>query len=75
MTCVCVQVYKQKVKHLLYQHQNDVAAIKVDSEAAIQQAETAHQGQMASLTEEREVLKQQLRQQVSAPHNQLPPIR
>ncbi len=30
-----MQVYKQKVKHLLYEHQNNIANLKVDNEVAM----------------------------------------
>ena len=30
-----IKVYKQKVKHLLYQHQNNVTELKGDSTAAL----------------------------------------
>lgn len=38
-----IKVYKQKVKHLLYEHQNNVAALKADGEAALKLAGDAAQ--------------------------------
>ncbi len=32
-----MQVYKQKVKHLLYEHQNNVAKLKADAEVSLKQ--------------------------------------
>ena len=33
-----VQVYKQRLKHLLYEHQQNTAALKVDTEEQLQKA-------------------------------------
>jgi hypothetical protein len=30
-----IKVYKQKVKHLLYEHQNNIAGLKAEGEAAL----------------------------------------
>jgi hypothetical protein len=30
-----IKVYKQKVKHLLYEHQNNITSLKIDSETAL----------------------------------------
>ena len=32
-----IKVYKQKVKHLLYEHQNNVTTLKADAEVALKQ--------------------------------------
>ena len=34
-TQVEIKVYKQKVKHLLYEHQNSITSLKIDSETAL----------------------------------------
>ena len=36
-TLTSLQVYRQKVKHLLYEHQNHIAKLKADAEVALKQ--------------------------------------
>ena len=57
-------MYKQKVKHLLYEHQNNVDALKIDAEGAVKRAVEACNTQQAALAEDKALLKQQLREQV-----------
>lgn len=57
-------MYKQKVKHLLYEHQNNVEALKLGTEVAVKDAENACSSQQAALAEDKAILKQRLQQQV-----------
>ena len=43
-----VKVYKQKVKHLLYEHQNNVAQLKEASEMALKLQQEEHRGREAA---------------------------
>ena len=61
-----LQVYKQKVKHMLYDHQNDISALKVQIEAASKEATQNCSAQQQALQEDKANLKQQLRQQVQS---------
>ena len=48
-SCRAPQVYKQKVKHLLYEHQNNITTLKADGEMALklQQDESRkHEGDL-----------------------------
>ena len=38
-----IKVYKQKVKHLLYEHQNTITTLKADTEIALKQREDGRQ--------------------------------
>ena len=58
------QVYKQKVKHLLYEHQNNLAALKIEAEVAVKEAVERCGQQQQALAEDKARLKQQLREQV-----------
>jgi hypothetical protein len=57
-------VYKQKVKHLLYEHQNNLAAMKIETEVAVKEAVEQCHIQQQGLVEDKVRLKQQLRDQV-----------
>lgn len=59
-----LQVYKQKVKHLLYEHQNNLAALKIEAEVAVKEAVEGCRQQQQGLVEDKARLKQQLREQV-----------
>ena len=52
------------MKHLLYEHQNNVDALKIDAEGAVKRAVEACNTQQAALAEDKALLKQQLREQV-----------
>lgn len=65
-----LQVYKQKVKHMLYDHQNDINALKIQIEAATKDAAENCKAEHEALREDKAVLKQQLCQQVH--HEGLP---
>ena len=61
------QVYKQKVKHMLYDHQNDISALKLQVKTASTEATQECKTQQEALQEDKAILKQQLRQQVPKP--------
>ena len=58
------QVYKQKVKHLLYEHQNTVAVLKADGEMAVRAAGVEAATREAALGRDVRALRQQLKEQV-----------
>ena len=59
-----MQVYKQKVKHMLYDHENDISALKLQVEAASAEATHKCSAKQEALQEDKASLKKQLRQQV-----------
>lgn len=58
------QVYKQKVKHLLYEHQHAHAVLKADGEVAVKQAGDEAAAREADLRRDLHTLHCQLREQV-----------
>jgi hypothetical protein len=52
-----IKVYKQKVKHLLYEHQNQIAELKLDSTVAHRLAQDEHTAQQSSLSTDKRSLK------------------
>lgn len=60
-------MYKQKVKHLLYEHQHGLAALKLDGEAAVKQAGDEAAAHAADLRCDQRVLQRQLREQARRP--------
>ena len=48
-----VKVYKQRVKHLLYEHQDEVTQEKTKGEEALSQTQTAHRLDEAELKADR----------------------
>ncbi|VEL43572.1 unnamed protein product [Protopolystoma xenopodis] len=52
-----LKVYKQKVKHLLYEHQNNIAELKAESVVAIKIAQEEHGEKEAQLKYDKRVLK------------------
>jgi len=62
---VQLQVYKQKVKHLLYEHQNNVAAFKTETELQKDIREAKFEEEKLELNEHRLSLKQQLREKAN----------
>ena len=58
------QVYKQKVKHLLYEHQNTVAVLKADGEMAVRAAGVEAATREAALGRDVRAMRQQLKEQV-----------
>ncbi|TPX34391.1 hypothetical protein SmJEL517_g02952 [Synchytrium microbalum] len=57
-----IKVYKQKVKHLLYEYQNNVAHLQADSERALQHDQDEHAGQEAALRRDSRALSLELRE-------------
>lgn len=51
-----IKVYKQKVRHLLYEHKLQVQEIRMESDKALQQATAQHQETMEKLLQEKYVL-------------------
>ena len=58
-----MQVYKQKIKHLLYEHQNNVEALKIEGENKVKEAIQSCKAQQDALSEDKARLKEQLRVQ------------
>ena len=59
----CYQVYKQKVKHLLYEHQNNMSEIKAESTVALKLAQDDHRGNEVDLRRDKRDLKVSLKEQ------------
>jgi len=57
-----IKVYKQKVKHLLYEHQNQISELKGDEAVAKRMAEKGHRGQQSGLTGDKRALKVELKE-------------
>jgi growth arrest-specific protein 8 len=62
------QVYKQKVKHLLYEQQNNIAILKVDGEMALKLQGEEGTRQAADLQKDKRLLRVELKEQVPAHH-------
>ena len=50
-------MYKQKVKHLLYEHQNNISELKTESSIALKRAQEEHRGQESELRKDKRSLK------------------
>ena len=48
-----IKVYKQKVKHLLYEHQNTITTLKADTEIALKQREDEFRQRSGELTKDK----------------------
>lgn len=59
-----LQVYKQKVKHLLYEHQNNVSTLKADAELGLKLAGEEAAKREAELQKDCRNLKLELKEQV-----------
>ena len=57
-----IKVYKQKVKHLLYEHQSDVSAIKTDAEAALKAQQDDFRKRTGELSEDKRSLKLEMKE-------------
>jgi len=57
-----IKVYKQKVKHLLYEYQNNVAHLQTDSERALQIDQEEHQNRELQLKKDKRALKLELKE-------------
>mmetsp|Transcript_25394 Transcript_25394/g.65624 ORF Transcript_25394/g.65624 Transcript_25394/m.65624 type:complete len:475 (+) Transcript_25394:23-1447(+) len=57
-----IKVYKQKVKHLLYEHQNSVATLKSEGELALKLQQDEHSAREADLKKDKRSLKLELKE-------------
>jgi len=57
-----IKVYKQKVKHLLYEHQNSITGNKTDHEMAIKLLQDEHRANEAELKKDKRSLKLELKE-------------
>ncbi|KAJ3049482.1 Dynein regulatory complex subunit 4 [Rhizophlyctis rosea] len=57
-----IKVYKQKVKHLLYEYQNNIAHLQSDSERALQLSTSTHLTALSSLKSTTRALKLELKE-------------
>lgn len=63
--CVAfLQTYKQKIKHLLFEHQHNMAAVKADAEQAVQAARQGVVKQQDDAAHDVRTLHTMLREQV-----------
>lgn len=60
------QVYKQKVKHLLYEHQNNITTLKSDGELALKLQQDEYRKREGDLGKDKRNLKLELKEQVGA---------
>lgn len=58
-----IKVYKQKVKHLLYEHQNNISELKAEGSVALKQAQDGHNGSEMELRKDKRALKVELKEQ------------
>jgi hypothetical protein len=59
-----LQIYQQKVKHLLYEQQNNITTLKADTELALKLQQDEFAKRQAELNRDKRALKQELREQV-----------
>mmetsp|Transcript_34733 Transcript_34733/g.79236 ORF Transcript_34733/g.79236 Transcript_34733/m.79236 type:complete len:481 (+) Transcript_34733:120-1562(+) len=57
-----IKVYKQKVKHLLYEHQNAITQLKIDHEQTIKVLQDEHRAREAELKKDKRSLKLELKE-------------
>lgn len=57
------QVYKQKVKHLLYEHQNNISELKAESTVALKLAQDEHRSNELDLRKDKRTLKVEIKEQ------------
>ena len=56
-------MYKQKVKHLLYEHQNNISELKAESTVALKLAQDDHRADELELRRDKRSLKVELKEQ------------
>jgi hypothetical protein len=56
-------VYKQKVKHLLYEHQNNLTEMKAEGTVVMKLAQKEHRTQEGALRKDMRALKVELKEQ------------
>ena len=61
---LALQVYKQKVKHLLYEHQNNINILKADGELSMKLAADEAAKVEGELQKDKRALKLELKEQV-----------
>lgn len=59
----CPQVYKQKVKHLLYEHQNNLTEMKAEGTVVMKLAQKGHRTQEGALRKDVRALRVELKEQ------------
>ncbi|XP_069757328.1 dynein regulatory complex subunit 4 [Narcine bancroftii] len=64
-----IKVYKQKVKHLLYEHQNNLAELKAENTVAMKLEQKEHRDQERELGKDTRNLKLELKEQELANEN------
>jgi hypothetical protein len=57
-----IKVYKQKVKHLLYEYQNNIAHLQADSENTVSLKQEEHRNQESQLKKDKRALKIELKE-------------
>lgn len=57
------QVYKQKVKHLLFEHQNNISDLKADNVCALKLAQEDHREEEKKLRKDKRGLKVTLKEE------------
>merc|ERR1711974_532155 len=58
-----IKVYKQKVKYLLYEHQNNISELKAEGSVALKQAQDGHNSSEMELRKDKRALKVELKEQ------------
>ncbi|XP_030872719.1 dynein regulatory complex subunit 4 [Leptonychotes weddellii] len=58
-----IKVYKQKVKHLLYEHQNNLTEVKAEGAVVMKLAQKEHRTQEGALRKDMRALKVELKEQ------------
>lgn len=58
-----IKVYKQKVKHLLYEHQNNISELKAQNTVALKMTQDDHRGEESTLRKDKRSLKVELKEQ------------
>nr|XP_058135522.1 dynein regulatory complex subunit 4 isoform X2 [Dasypus novemcinctus] len=58
-----IKVYKQKVKHLLYEHQNNLTEMKAEGTVVLKLAQKEHRAQEGTLSRDVRALKVELKEQ------------
>uniref|UniRef100_A0A2K6EVT6 Dynein regulatory complex subunit 4 n=1 Tax=Propithecus coquereli TaxID=379532 RepID=A0A2K6EVT6_PROCO len=58
-----IKVYKQKVKHLLYEHQNNLTEMKAEGTVVMKLAQKEHRAQESALRKDTRALKVELKEQ------------
>lgn len=58
-----IKVYKQKVKHLLYEHQNNISELKAEGAVSLKLSQDDHRGEELDLRKDKRALKVSLKEQ------------